>query len=52
MKLHGRISIPLTPKIIHAMMMPEVKGATIILGILSAATFMATILFENQFLGL
>jgi len=42
------LSIPLSSKMMNMILSPELRGAAIILGIISVMTFCSTFLLENQ----
>ncbi len=49
MKKLNMPSIPLSSKMMYMILSPELRGAAIILGIISVMTFCSTFLLENQF---
>lgn len=48
MKKLNMPSIPLSSKMMNMILSPELRGAAIILGIISVMTFCSTFLLENQ----
>ena len=48
MKKLNMLSIPLSSKMMNMILSPELRGAAIILGIISVMTFCSTFLLENQ----
>ena len=49
MKKLNMPSIPLSSRMMNMILSPELRGAAIILGIISVMTFCSTFLLENQF---